>query len=170
MSVSGSFKSFLKHSSVDVNAKIPPRQAATGSQESAIDNTPTVLNYDKTEYLSWNFWYSTRCLMAEKDDRRILARNLLKQKRNTTNCAIFRGGELMNITKQKTVAIWELGLIAATRGLIGFGAGLLMADKLKKDRRKLVGWSLFLSGLASTVPIALHVFGNNTEAGVTANQ
>jgi hypothetical protein len=75
----------------------------------------------------------------------------------------------MNLTKQKTVPIWEIGLIAATRGLIGFGAGLLMADKLKIDRRKLVGWSLFLSGLASTVPIALHVFGNK-DADVTANQ
>jgi len=75
----------------------------------------------------------------------------------------------MDLTKQKTVPIWEIGLIAATRGLIGFGAGLLMADKLKKDRRKLVGWSLFLSGLASTVPLALHVFGNK-DAGVTANQ
>ncbi|HKE56971.1 MAG TPA: hypothetical protein VKB46_09725 [Pyrinomonadaceae bacterium] len=74
----------------------------------------------------------------------------------------------MDITKQKSVAVWELGVIAATRGLIGFGAGLLMADKLK-DRRKLVGWSLFLSGLASTVPIALHVFGNKNGT-VAANE
>ena len=36
-------------------------------------------NYDKTEYLSWNFWYSPRCLMSETDDRVILARNLLKE-------------------------------------------------------------------------------------------
>jgi hypothetical protein len=65
----------------------------------------------------------------------------------------------MDISKQKTVALWELGLIAATRGAIGFGAGLLVADRLKRDRRKLVGWSLFLTGLASTVPIGMHVFG-----------
>jgi hypothetical protein len=65
----------------------------------------------------------------------------------------------MDISKQRTVPLWELGLIAATRGVIGFGAGLLMADRLKKERRRLVGWSLFLTGLASTVPIALHVFG-----------
>jgi hypothetical protein len=75
----------------------------------------------------------------------------------------------MNITKQKTVPVWELAVIAATRGLIGFGAGLLMADKLKTERRKLVGWSLFLSGLASTVPIALHVFGNK-QASATLEQ
>ena len=58
------------------------------------------------------------------------------------------------ITKQMTVAPWELGLIAATRGALGFGVGLLMADKFRKEKRKVVGWSLFLTGLASTIPIA----------------
>jgi hypothetical protein len=65
----------------------------------------------------------------------------------------------MNISGPKTVTVPELALIAATRGAIGFGAGLLLADKFKGERRKAVGWSLFLSGLASTVPIAMHVFG-----------
>ena len=66
----------------------------------------------------------------------------------------------MNISEQKTVALWELGLIAATRGAIGFGAGLLVADRLGKEKRQVVGWALFLAGLASTIPIALHVFGS----------
>jgi hypothetical protein len=65
----------------------------------------------------------------------------------------------MNLSKQKTIALWELGLIAGTRGAIGFGAGLLLADKFRKQSRKLIGWSLFLTGLASTIPIAAHVFG-----------
>jgi hypothetical protein len=65
----------------------------------------------------------------------------------------------MNVSEPKTVTVPELALIAATRGAIGFGAGLLLADKFKGERRKAVGWSLFLSGLASTVPIAMHVFG-----------
>ena len=65
----------------------------------------------------------------------------------------------MNISGKKSVTVPELALIAATRGAIGFGAGLLLADKLKRERRKVLGWSLFLSGLASTVPIAMHVFG-----------
>lgn len=69
----------------------------------------------------------------------------------------------MGITEERTIPVWELGLIAATRGAIGFGAGLLMADRLKKDRRKVVGWSLFLTGLASTIPIAWHVFGRKHE-------
>ena len=64
----------------------------------------------------------------------------------------------MNISEPKSVTVPELALIAATRGAIGFGAGLLLADKFKGERRKVLGWSLFLSGLASTVPIAMHVF------------
>ena len=65
----------------------------------------------------------------------------------------------MNISEPKSVTVPELALLAATRGAIGFGAGLLLADKFKGERRKLLGWSLFLSGLASTVPIAIRVFG-----------
>jgi hypothetical protein len=55
----------------------------------------------------------------------------------------------------------EIALIAATRGAIGFGAGLLLAAKFKRERRKALGWILFLSGVASTVPIAMHVFGKS---------
>jgi hypothetical protein len=69
----------------------------------------------------------------------------------------------MNISGTKSVTVPELALIAATRGVIGFGAGLLFADKLKGERRRVLGWSLFLSGLASTVPIAMHVFGKKQE-------
>jgi hypothetical protein len=43
--------------------------------------------------------------------------------------------------------------------MIGFGAGLLLANKVKPERRNVIGWSLLLSGLATTVPIAMHVFG-----------
>jgi hypothetical protein len=65
----------------------------------------------------------------------------------------------MNIPELKGVTVPEIALIAATRGAIGFGAGLLLADKFKGERRKVLGWSLFLSGVASTVPIVLHLFG-----------
>lgn len=54
----------------------------------------------------------------------------------------------------------QIALIGATRGAIGFGAGLLLADKFKRSNRKTLGWSLFLSGLASTIPIAMHIFKN----------
>jgi hypothetical protein len=72
----------------------------------------------------------------------------------------------VNISEAKSVTVPELALIAVTRGAIGFGAGLLLADKFKQERRKTLGWSLFLSGLASTIPIAMHVFGKK-QATVT---
>jgi hypothetical protein len=62
----------------------------------------------------------------------------------------------------------EIALIAATRGVIGFGAGLLLAGKFKRERRRWLGWTLFISGLASTIPIALHVFGKK-EGSATAH-
>ena len=65
----------------------------------------------------------------------------------------------MNISEPKKVTVPQLMFIAATRGMIGFGAGLLLADKFKSERRRILGWSLFLSGLASTIPIAMKVFG-----------
>jgi hypothetical protein len=72
----------------------------------------------------------------------------------------------MNIatSKLKPMTIPELAIIAATRGAIGFGAGLLVADKFKQNKRKTLGWSLFLSGLASTIPIALRIFRKSEPA------
>ena len=71
----------------------------------------------------------------------------------------------MNTSKNRNVSVPELAIIAATRGAIGFGAGLLLADKFKAARRKTLGWSLFLSGLASTIPIAMHLFGKKETVG-----
>ena len=65
----------------------------------------------------------------------------------------------MDLSEPKNITVPEIALIAATRGAIGFGAGLLLASKFRRDRRKVLGWTLFLSGLASTIPIAMHVFG-----------
>jgi hypothetical protein len=64
----------------------------------------------------------------------------------------------------KTLTVPEIAIIAATRGAIGFGAGLLLADKFRRAKRKALGWSLFLSGLASTIPIAMHVFSKKEAA------
>ena len=59
----------------------------------------------------------------------------------------------------KSLTVPEIAIIAATRGAIGFGAGLLLADKFRQSKRKVLGWSLFLTGVASTIPIAMHLFG-----------
>ena len=70
----------------------------------------------------------------------------------------------MRVSEPKSITVPEIALIAATRGAIGFGAGLLLASKFKRERRKVLGWTLFLSGLASTIPIAMRVFGKKEES------
>ena len=67
--------------------------------------------------------------------------------------------KIMTISDPKSVTVPEIALIAATRGAIGFGAGLLLSNKFRAEPRKKLGWTLLLSGLASTIPIAMHLFG-----------
>ena len=52
----------------------------------------------------------------------------------------------------------ELALIAGTRGMLGAGLGLLLADRLSQGQRKAVGWTLVLVGALTTVPLAIEVF------------
>ena len=60
--------------------------------------------------------------------------------------------------REDCVSLPELGLIAVTRGMIGFGAGLLVSRRLAHDRRKAVGWALLVTGALSTIPLAVRVF------------
>jgi hypothetical protein len=60
--------------------------------------------------------------------------------------------------KSTEITLPELALIAGTRGMLGAGAALLISSKLNNDQRKAVGWTLFLIGLISTVPLAINVF------------
>jgi len=52
----------------------------------------------------------------------------------------------------------QLVLLGATRGMIGFGVGLLIAERLKRGRRKSIGWTLLGIGAASTIPLAITIF------------
>ena len=52
----------------------------------------------------------------------------------------------------------ELALIAGTRGMLGAGIGLLLADKLTEDQRKGMGWALIAIGAVTTIPLAMIVF------------
>jgi hypothetical protein len=60
--------------------------------------------------------------------------------------------------KSTEITLPELALIAGTRGMLGAGAALLISSKLNDDQRKAVGWTLFIIGLISTVPLAINVF------------
>ncbi len=52
----------------------------------------------------------------------------------------------------------ELALIAATRAMLGAGVGLLLADRLRRDRRRTVGFTLAGVGALSTFPLAYLAF------------
>ena len=60
--------------------------------------------------------------------------------------------------KKSALTLPEIILIAGTRVMLGVGAGLLLADIVKEDKRKKIGWRLFLFGAISTIPLALDVF------------
>jgi hypothetical protein len=62
------------------------------------------------------------------------------------------------VMKTRNVTVPELGLIAGTRAMIGFGAGLLLADKFRPEEKRAIGWILLGVGLFITVPLAAEVF------------
>lgn len=68
--------------------------------------------------------------------------------------------------QERRVSLPELFLVAATRGMLGLGAGLLLADHVGRDRRKLVGGVLVAVGALSTIPLAMRVLGRRSEGGV----
>jgi hypothetical protein len=59
--------------------------------------------------------------------------------------------------KKAELTLPQIALIAGTRGLLGAGAGLLLADKLNDDQRRAIGWTLLLIGAISTIPLAIEV-------------
>ncbi len=62
----------------------------------------------------------------------------------------------------------QVAFIAATRGALGVGAGLLLAGKLNESRRHVIGLSLLGFGIVTTIPIARRLFGAHKEIAVTS--
>jgi hypothetical protein len=63
--------------------------------------------------------------------------------------------------RETRITLPELALVAGTRAALGAGLGLLLADRLSEDQRRAVGWTLFLTGALSTIPLAFEVFGGH---------
>ena len=61
--------------------------------------------------------------------------------------------------KTYNVTFPEIAIVAATRGMGGAGAGLLLADYLRPETRRAVGWTLLAIGVLTTIPIAMALFG-----------
>jgi hypothetical protein len=53
----------------------------------------------------------------------------------------------------------ELAMIAGTRGLLGAGIALLLADKVSRGQRHGIGWALVAVGVFTTIPLARMVLG-----------
>ena len=62
------------------------------------------------------------------------------------------------LKKTRSLPLPLIGAVAATRGMLGAGAGLLLARHVSRRRRRRVGMTLLGIGLASTVPLAIAVF------------
>lgn len=60
------------------------------------------------------------------------------------------------------LSLHQLGMIAGTRGMLGAGLGLLLADRLPPESRKAIGWTLVGIGIATTIPLAIEVIGQRT--------
>jgi len=56
------------------------------------------------------------------------------------------------------LSVPELAFVAATRGMVGAGIGLLAASYLSLPTRKAVGWTLLAIGALTTLPIAVAVY------------
>lgn len=67
----------------------------------------------------------------------------------------------MTFLRERKVTLPELALIAGTRVALGAGLGLLLTQKFNPEERKAVGWTLFLIGALTTIPLALEVLGRD---------
>lgn len=61
------------------------------------------------------------------------------------------------VMRETRITLPELALIGATRGMLGAGIGLLLADRISENQRRAVGWTLMLVGAFSTIPLAMEV-------------
>ncbi len=59
------------------------------------------------------------------------------------------------------VTVPELAMIAGTRVAGGAGLGLLLGNRLARDRRRAIGWTLLAVGVISTIPLLARVMFRN---------
>lgn len=59
--------------------------------------------------------------------------------------------------KTAELTLPEIALIGGTRGVLGAGLGLLLANRINEDQRRAVGWAMFLIGAISTIPLFMNV-------------
>ena len=64
------------------------------------------------------------------------------------------------------LSIPEIAIIGGTRAALGAGVAFLLADRIGKEQRRAIGWTLLTVGLVTTIPIAIEIFrGQIKESG-----
>jgi len=71
--------------------------------------------------------------------------------------------------RKLVLTVPEVAFIAATRGALGFGAGLLLSEKLNDERRRKIGLGLLALGIATTIPAARKLFGRHSEIAIASS-
>ena len=59
--------------------------------------------------------------------------------------------------RETRISVVELGLMGATRALLGLGVGILIARHIARDRHSAVGGTLVILGALSTIPFAIRL-------------
>lgn len=62
------------------------------------------------------------------------------------------------MNNERHLNLSDIMMIAATRGMMGVGIGLLAAGRLTDEQRQAVGRTLLLVGAVTTIPLAMRVF------------
>jgi hypothetical protein len=67
---------------------------------------------------------------------------------------------VLEVTVKKIeLSLPQLMFVAATRGALGVGIGLLVADRISRRPRRRIGATLLTIGALTTIPAAILVFG-----------
>lgn len=72
---------------------------------------------------------------------------------------VARQTKRMVRVRERSLTFPEIDLIAVTRVALGVGLGLLLADRLSRDARKVAGLALVAVGALTTIPIVVDLFG-----------
>jgi hypothetical protein len=63
--------------------------------------------------------------------------------------------------KKHEVTVPQIGLLAATRAMLGAGIALLLSEKLTVEQRRAIGWTLVAVGALTTIPLALQLLSDD---------
>jgi hypothetical protein len=64
--------------------------------------------------------------------------------------------------RARELTVPEIMLIGGTRAALGAGLALLLSDRLGRGERRAVGWTLFLVGAVTTIPLAATILSRPT--------